>query len=438
MKKHFLHGLLVLTLNGGLLLLLSMPQGSAFSQVQDDVRTDAPATAPPLAVNPAPSPVGTTALNALAQDETNPEKFLFLPLIEQPPKTSEVLYCNYPNTAIPENGIAVDTLTLSEPDYIISAEIWAKIDHSYVGDVSISLVHEGSQQEISLLDRPGYPATGTGCAYDNIYAIFSDSVSQPAEGKCRAAAQAIAGMYLPVEPLGVLAGHSAAGNWTLRVKDAGEFDTGELGGWCLYARLSSHPPRETVKPTLPALPVSASVYGVYGQSQALPLDCESRSAVDWAAFFGKSIYELSFFNKLPISDNPNKGFVGSVYGVWGQVPPADYGIHAEPVAALLRAYGLPAQADIGLRWDDVRAEIAEGQPVIVWVEGYIRAGKSRFYRSPSDGAVSIVAPYEHTVIVVGYNANYVSILNGGDVSSVPLNSFLDAWATLGNMAIRYR
>ena len=85
------------------------------------------------------------------------------------------------------------------------------------------------------------------------------------------------------------------------------------------------------------------VLSVAGRAQALPLDCESRSAVDWAAYFGVSIGELDFLGKLPESDDPDAGFVGNAHGSLGQTPPGDYGVHAGPVADLLRAYGVSAR-----------------------------------------------------------------------------------------------
>ena len=75
----------------------------------------------------------------------------------------------------------------------------------------------------------------------------------------------------------------------------------------------------------------------------MPLSCEASAATDWAAYFGKKIDEYEFQNRLPQSDNPNKGFVGNVFGTWGQVPPAPYGVHADPVATLLQDYGLDAE-----------------------------------------------------------------------------------------------
>jgi uncharacterized protein YvpB len=193
----------------------------------------------------------------------------------------------------------------------------------------------------------------------------------------------------------------------------------------------------TPPPTVPPVPSQASISGVTGQVQALPLDCESRSAVDWANFFGVGISELKFFDNLPESDNPDEGFVGDVYGAWGQIPPAPYGVHAEPVAELLREYGLNAYAHRPLSWEGLKAEIAEGRPVFVWVVGNAVHGVPTYYRS-SDDALTVVARYEHTVIVTGYSSNSVTYLNGSTLYTVDRNQFLESWSVLRNMAITAR
>ena len=59
-------------------------------------------------------------------------------------------------------------------------------------------------------------------------------------------------------------------------------------------------------PTPNSLPDSAFVNGVTGQSQSRPLSCESRSAVDLAAFWGVNISESEFLTGLPRSDNPTR------------------------------------------------------------------------------------------------------------------------------------
>jgi len=181
-------------------------------------------------------------------------------------------------------------------------------------------------------------------------------------------------------------------------------------------------------------PPDARIPGISGQRQSLPLDCEARSAVDWAAYFGVQIDELAFFHRLPRSDNPDRGFVGQGQGLGGQIPPNSYGVHAEPVAALLRTYGLDAQAVRNFSSDALRYEIASGRPVIVWVVGQVEAGTPLPYTA-SDGESTIVASGEHTVMVIGYNERGVEILDGAQVYPRPWGDFERSWAVLGNMAI---
>lgn len=191
------------------------------------------------------------------------------------------------------------------------------------------------------------------------------------------------------------------------------------------------PPSETPQDELP---VEAAIHPIVGLPQSLSLSCESRSAVDFAAYFGVQIAELDFQDQLPSTENPNTGFVGDPRGQTGRLPPASYGVYAAPVASLLRAYGMNAYSHSSLNFDDIRHEIAAGRPVIVWVIGNVWRGTGTQYTAP-DGEVLIVAPYEHTVIVTGYTPNTVQVLDGGQVYSAPLDRFLDSWGVLGNMAI---
>jgi uncharacterized protein YvpB len=174
-----------------------------------------------------------------------------------------------------------------------------------------------------------------------------------------------------------------------------------------------------------------------GHKQTKPLSCEARSAVDWAAYFGLVIDEIEFLQRLPVSDNPETGFVGEPEGEWGQMPPAAYGVHAEPVAALLRAYGVNAQAQRGLTWSDLQAEILAGRPVIVWVTGHVSPGTPENYTA-ADGQTVTVARFEHTVMVSGYTENYAIILDGASTYPRSIDTFLNSWGVLGNMGIVWR
>jgi uncharacterized protein YvpB len=184
------------------------------------------------------------------------------------------------------------------------------------------------------------------------------------------------------------------------------------------------------------IPARANIDGVVGYAQKSTLSCESRSAVDWAAFWGVRINERKFQSKLPRSDNPDRGFVGNPNGVWGNIPPASYGVHAEPVAALLGEYGFEVQAQRGLSWKDLRAEIAAGRPVIVWVVGQMWRGTPVKYK-PSKGRKTTVARFEHTMILIGYTPRKVQVVDAytGRTQTYPLQTFLASWGVLGRMAI---
>jgi len=184
------------------------------------------------------------------------------------------------------------------------------------------------------------------------------------------------------------------------------------------------------------LPDQATIKGLKGVAQSFSLSCESRSAVDWAAFWGVSIRERKFLSRLPRSKDPDTGFVGDPSDPWGEIPPLSYGVHAEPVAALLREYGLQAEARRDMEWDELKTEIAAGRPVIVWVIGQIWRGTPVKYTAPG-GHKTTVARFEHTMIVVGYTPTTVELVDSytGQHQTHPLRDFLASWKTLGDMAV---
>ena len=133
----------------------------------------------------------------------------------------------------------------------------------------------------------------------------------------------------------------------------------------------------------------------------MPLDCEARVAVDYARFFGIQINEFKFFNNLPKSDNPDKGFVGDVYGTWGQIPPYPYGSACGAGCGIITRIRRCRLCASPLTWDGLRAEIAAGKPVYVWVIGPASYNEIPIYYTSNDGHMTIVAHYEHVVMVKG-------------------------------------
>jgi uncharacterized protein YvpB/subtilisin-like proprotein convertase family protein len=381
---------------------------------------------------------------------TNTVSTIHLPIISWQAveeKPSEIVFaCSYPNLGIQDNQIS-DMILVGNNRSIVDMDIFLKIPHQDVGDLIVTLTHVESGRSAVLLDQPGAPDNapyGTfGCPHRNVQALLNDEAILPAEDRCSPnptdytgrQIPAISGSFVPTQGLSYFDGDILLGNWELSVTDNVPEGVGTLEQWCIRAKVGI--PEEAPPPVDPStLPLKASI-AMYGQSQAMPLDCESRSAVDWAAAFGYQVGEFDFFDRLPASDNPETGFVGNVWGDWGQTPPNDYGVHAGPIAENLLSYGVPAYPQYFLSWDRMRQEIANGRPVMVWVIGStIFDGVPEMYVA-GDGQVSQVARYQHTAIVTGYddeNGN-VTILDGAKLYKRSYDDFLTGWSALGNMAV---
>jgi subtilisin-like proprotein convertase family protein/uncharacterized protein YvpB len=404
-------------------------------------------TIPTATLTPTPTVIPEEPAPASTTISSSPSIYLPFIAIDLPPTPppftpiEKVLFCDSLSSSrtIPDNNIngINDWITIGDPRQIVDIDVMLNISHTWVGDLVVDLTHEDTGEAVKLLNRPGRPDSALGCGNNNIRAILDDEISSPAENKCASSPAAISGIYIPNQPLSWFDGLAMSGSWRINVSDRSASSTGSLNHWCIMASLSENPEPPAPTPPPDDFPSSRIISGVRGAPQSLPLDCESRSAVDWAQYFGVSIGELEFYNLLPHSDNPDKGFVGSVYGQWGQIPPNPYGVHAEPVAEVLRDFGLPAYAHRPLSWDELRAEVGNGRPVIVWIIDSISNGIPVYY-TPSDGLHTIVARYEHTVIVTGYTSSLVYYLNGGTIYTVSVGQFLDSWSALDNMAITTR
>lgn len=184
------------------------------------------------------------------------------------------------------------------------------------------------------------------------------------------------------------------------------------------------------------LPDTAVINGFYGYAQTYTLSCESRAASDWANYFGYPVSEGDLLRTIPTSDNPEKGFVGYFDGWWGSIPPYDYGVHPPPVVDALNSYGVPAVEGINLSWDDLRYEIANNRPVLIWIIGQMENGYAQEY-ADSVGDVSIVAKREHVMNLIGYTPISVVVFDSltGSVKYFPIDAFLTSWSVLGNRAI---
>ncbi|MHC5010625.1 MAG: C39 family peptidase [Planctomycetota bacterium] len=175
---------------------------------------------------------------------------------------------------------------------------------------------------------------------------------------------------------------------------------------------------------------------VEGRAQQRSLSCESRSACDLLAYLGREIDEDAFREGMPRSDNPHHGFVGDVNAPGGQLPPAGYGVYAEPVAARLRSYGFAARAVRGrdLAW--LERQLAQRRPVIVWATAGMQAARAVELRD-ARGRPFLAVPWEHSFLVVGYGPGDIVVVDAatGEEKRVPRRRFDAAWAVLGRMAV---
>ena len=184
----------------------------------------------------------------------------------------------------------------------------------------------------------------------------------------------------------------------------------------------------------PVYPAQHYILNISGHKQYFPLGCEASAAKDWANYFHKDFNEFEFQYKLPVSDNPDLGFVGDVNSPWGQTPPYGYGVYAGPVADLLNAYAIPAKAHKGYTLEEVKAQLAQDRPVIAWVIGNMVGGVPAEY-TDSRGNKVLVAAYEHVVILTGYNEKKIRYMTNGRFFETPNEVFLNSWGVLGNMVV---
>ncbi|PKN97448.1 MAG: hypothetical protein CVU42_15955 [Chloroflexi bacterium HGW-Chloroflexi-4] len=196
-------------------------------------------------------------------------------------------------------------------------------------------------------------------------------------------------------------------------------------------------PTNTIPPptsTPVVIPAEFYITDFLGHKQYYSIGCEASAAVDLAGYYDIPILQYDFQMALPKSDNPDLGFVGDVTSPWGQIPPYAYGVHADPVAQVLNQYGLAVEGGKDYSLEQIKEKLAQSKPVIVWVIGKMVYSEPVVYTNKA-GNKSIVAPYEHVVILTGYNETSVRYVSNGNWADVEYSIFLNSWGVLGNMAV---
>lgn len=151
------------------------------------------------------------------------------------------MLCASPNAAIPDNvaGGVSSTINVSDPGVLSDLDVTIATSHSFVSDLTYTLTHLATGTAVTLIDRPGIPATASGCGADNINVTLDDEAGSAVENQCAASGTAISGRFSPNQALSAFDGEGLAGNWRLTVTDSAAQDTGTLTQWCLVPTTTS-------------------------------------------------------------------------------------------------------------------------------------------------------------------------------------------------------
>jgi subtilisin-like proprotein convertase family protein len=172
--------------------------------------------------------------------------------------------------AIPDGNAAGVTHVFPVGENVVLTDVNARVEiqHTYVGDLKIEL-ESPLGTRITLLDRPGVPASTYGCSNDNLNVTFDDASGLNLESYCAGSNPWYVGVAAPVGSLAAFNGQSTAGDWKLIVSDNAGADTGSILSWEL---LTTPPLNGTCEPceTSTDLPVVALPANAFGLAQSRP------------------------------------------------------------------------------------------------------------------------------------------------------------------------
>ena len=141
------------------------------------------------------------------------------------------------NLTIPDNDPnGVDNiLNIATTGTITDINISVDISHTWVGDLIVGVTSPATTS-VDVIDRPGYPSSGSGCSRDNIDTVLDDESATPVESVCPNTNPTIgAGPFSPNNPLSAFDSEALNGNWTMNVSDNDNIIQGTLNQWCVIA-----------------------------------------------------------------------------------------------------------------------------------------------------------------------------------------------------------
>ena len=175
------------------------------------------------------------------------------------------------------------------------------------------------------------------------------------------------------------------------------------------------------------------INGMPSVAQWYNLSCEYAAAAAVTLFWGKLVSQRDFLAEVPQHPNPHRGFRGNIHGMHGGTD--DYGVYAGALVPVLERRGYQARAVFAdVEW--LKAEIREGHPIVVWITTGRYTPRQGFYQW-HDGERFKLVPFEHTIVVYGYDSDGVYSMDvaDGGFYHTEWDSFLMRWAYFDNMAL---
>jgi subtilisin-like proprotein convertase family protein len=164
--------------------------------------------------------------------------------VEWIPGQGEAFMCSavsLPNPIPDNSGLGVPcNITVSR--VIRDLNVYLDIPHTWVGDLTVTLIHQATATSVVVMDRPGVPATTNGCPEDNVDVMLNDEGTAPVETFCGPGAPAIHGDLTPNNALSAFDGENftGPGYWVITIDDERVGDTGTLMDWYLLDADDDH------------------------------------------------------------------------------------------------------------------------------------------------------------------------------------------------------
>ena len=211
-------------------------EGGGSSATATPTRTPTPTSTPGPSATPTrtPTPTPTSGPTSTATSSATPTP---APTSTPVQPSNDCESFTQP-AAIPDGdgGFLVSTINVKATGTIAYLALCVNIEHTFVGDLVVTLKHLDTGTVLTLVDRPGLPDISSfGCDGDDMFVLLDDAASDSVEDECASGTPTINGVFYP-EPgsLATFLGEDVGGTWEVTVSDDQGGDLGEWLGTILW------------------------------------------------------------------------------------------------------------------------------------------------------------------------------------------------------------